>query len=111
MLPCNLERMIWNVQKIFHIQKRQQTDLSPVRVVEAVATMLDKCVIVSGNDRISQQANANATYLFQCLVRSTLCAKKVAEEFKLSTEAFNWLIGEVETRFNQAIVSFGSFFG
>ncbi|KAG7162943.1 DNA-directed RNA polymerase II subunit RPB1-like 12 [Homarus americanus] len=66
-LPCNLERMIWNVQKIFHINKRTQTDLSPVRVVESIQTMLDKCVIVSGNDRISKQANENATFLFQCL--------------------------------------------
>lgn len=106
-LPCNLERMIWNVQKIFHINKRIQTDLSPVRVVESIQAMLAKCVIVSGNDRISRQANENATFLFQCLVRSTLCTKKVAEEYKLTCEAFSWLIGEIETRFNQAIVSDG----
>lgn len=33
-LPCNLQRMIWNVQKIFHINKRAQTDLSPLRVIQ-----------------------------------------------------------------------------
>ncbi|KAK7074174.1 DNA-directed RNA polymerase II subunit RPB1, partial [Halocaridina rubra] len=110
-LPCNLERMIWNVQKIFHINKRTQTDLSPVRVVESVKAMLDKCVIVSGEDRISRQANENATYLFQCLVRSVLCTKKVSEEFKLTVEAFNWLIGEIETRFNQSLASPGEMVG
>jgi DNA-directed RNA polymerase II subunit RPB1 len=31
-LPCNLERMIWNAQKIFHINKRSPTDLNPVKV-------------------------------------------------------------------------------
>lgn len=107
-LPCNLERMIWNVQKIFHINKRTPTDLSPVRVVEGVKDMLNKCTIVAGEDRISIQANENATFLFQCLVRSTLCTKKVAEEYKLTTEAFNWLVGEIETRFHQAIVSMNS---
>lgn len=32
-LPCNLRRMIWNVQKIFHINLRQPTDLSPLKVI------------------------------------------------------------------------------
>ena len=97
--------MIWNVQKIFHINKRTPTDLSPVRVVEGVRDMLAKCNIVTGEDRISLQANENATFCFQCLVRSTLCTKKVAEDYKLTTESFNWLVGEIETRFHQAIVS------
>lgn len=69
-----------------------------------VRELLRKCVIVSGEDRLSKQANENATLLFQCLVRSTLCTKCVAEEFRLSTEAFEWLIGEIETRFQQAQV-------
>ena len=33
-LPCNMERMIWNAQKIFHINPRIQTDLHPVKIVE-----------------------------------------------------------------------------
>ena len=103
-LPCNLQRMIWNVQKIFHINKRAPTDLNPVRVIEGVEELLKKCVIVNGEDRLSKQANENATLLFQCLVRSTLCTKRVAEEFRLSSAAFEWLIGEVETRFQQAQV-------
>lgn len=82
-----------------------QTDLSPIKVVEGVNDTLKKCMIVGGEDRISIQANENATLLFQCLVRSTLCTKKVAEDYRLTTEAFNWLMGEIETRFNQAIVS------
>jgi len=35
-LPCNLKRMIWNVQKIFHINKRGQTDLNPVKVINGM---------------------------------------------------------------------------
>lgn len=33
-LPCNLLRMIWNAQKIFHINSRLPSDLHPVKVVE-----------------------------------------------------------------------------
>ncbi|CAD7094132.1 unnamed protein product [Hermetia illucens] len=110
-LPCNLQRMIWNVQKIFHINKRVPTDLSPLKVIQGVKELLQRCVIVSGNDRISKQANENATLLFQCLVRSTLCTKYVAEEFRLTSEAFEWLIGEIETRFQQAQVNPGEMVG
>ncbi|XP_057339128.1 DNA-directed RNA polymerase II subunit RPB1 [Microplitis mediator] len=110
-LPCNLQRMIWNVQKIFHINKRAPTDLSPMRVIQGVKDLLEKCIIVAGEDRLSKQANENATLLFRCLVRSTLCTKCVSEEFRLSSEAFEWLIGEIETRFQQAQVSPGEMVG
>lgn len=110
-LPCNLQRMIWNVQKIFHINKRAPTDLSPLKVIQGVRELLQKCVIVAGTDRLSKQANENATLLFQCLVRSTLCTKYVAEEFRLNNEAFEWLIGEIETRFQQAQCNPGEMVG
>ena len=103
--------MIWNVQKIFHINKRAPTDLSPMRVIQGVKDLLEKCIIVAGEDRLSKQANENATLLFQCLVRSTLCTKGVSEEFRLSGEAFEWLIGEIETRFQQAQCAPGEMVG
>jgi DNA-directed RNA polymerase II subunit RPB1 len=103
--------MIWNVQKIFHINKRAPTDLSPLRVIQGVRDLLAKCVIVVGEDKLSIQANQNATLLFQCLVRSTLCSKRLAEEYRLSSEAFEWLIGEIETRFQQAQAQPGEMVG
>lgn len=87
------------------------TDLSPLRVINGVRDLLQRCVIVVGNDHLSKQANENATLLFQCLVRSTLCTKYVAEEFRLSAEAFEWLIGEIETRFQQAQANPGEMVG
>ncbi|KZS16977.1 DNA-directed RNA polymerase [Daphnia magna] len=110
-LPCNLQRMIWNVQKIFHINKRAPTDLSPLRVIQGVRDLLSRCVVVVGEDKLSVQANQNATLLFQCLIRSTLCSKRLAEEYRLSSEAFEWLIGEIETRFQQAQAQPGEMVG
>lgn len=74
-------------------------------IVSGVKDLLQKCIIVAGDDHLSKQANENATLLFQCLVRSTLCTKLVSEKFRLSSEAFEWLIGEIENRFKQAQVS------
>ncbi|KAG9511162.1 DNA-directed RNA polymerase II subunit RPB1, partial [Fragariocoptes setiger] len=110
-LPCNLHRMIWNAQKIFHVNQRSQTDLSPLRVVRGVEDLVKKLIIVPGEDRLSVQANENATILFKAHVRSTLCSKRVAEEFRLTSEAFEWLLGEVETRFQQAQVQPGEMVG
>ena len=33
-LPCNLQRMIWNAHKIFKTDKHKPTDLHPLKVVE-----------------------------------------------------------------------------
>ena len=35
-LPCKIERLIWNAKKIFRINARKQTDLNPLKVVEGV---------------------------------------------------------------------------
>ena len=35
-LPCNLQRMIWNAHKIFKIDKHKTTDLQPLKVIEGV---------------------------------------------------------------------------
>ncbi len=110
-LPCNIERMIWNAQKIFHINKRGPTDLSPVKVIDGVKALLKKCVIVRGDDKLSKQANENATTLFQCLVRSMLCTKLVSEQHRLSEEAFDWLLGEIEMKFMQAQATPGEMVG
>ena len=69
-----------------------------------VRELSKKLVIVQGEDHISKQAQFNATLLFNVLLRSTLCSKRVAEEFHLSSEAFEWLLGEIETRFNLSMV-------
>lgn len=64
-----------------------------------------KLVIVNGEDPLSQQAQENATLLINIHLRATLCSKRMTEEFRLSTEAYDWLLGEIETKFNQSIVS------
>lgn len=33
-LPCNLQRLIWNAQKIFKINVRKPSNLHPLKVVE-----------------------------------------------------------------------------
>ncbi|VDM61987.1 unnamed protein product, partial [Angiostrongylus costaricensis] len=110
-LPCNLQRLIWNAQKIFHVETRKVSNLSPLHVVDGVRKLSKRLIIVSGEDKISKQAQYNATLLMNILIRSTLCSKKMASTHKLNMEAFDWLIGEIETRFQQAIAQPGEMVG
>ena len=110
-LPCNINRMIWNAQKIFHVNKRAPTDLSPLKVTEGVENLVKKLSIVPGEDPLSVKANENATLLFRCLLRSTLCTKKVTEQDRLSTEAFDWLLGEIDSKFHQSQAQPGEMVG
>lgn len=75
-------------------------------LLSGVADLCKRLISVPGDDKLSVQANANATILMKCLVRATLCSKRVTEEFRLSAEAFEWLLGEIETRFQQSHVRF-----
>uniref|UniRef100_H2Z9E4 DNA-directed RNA polymerase subunit n=1 Tax=Ciona savignyi TaxID=51511 RepID=H2Z9E4_CIOSA len=110
-LPVNLGRLIWNAQKIFHIDLRGPANLNPLRVIEGVRDLSKKLVIVCGEDRLSKEAQSNATLLFNVHLRSTLCSRRVADEFRLSAEAFEWILGEVETKFQQAQVHPGEMVG
>ena len=65
----NLHRLIWNAQKIFNIDLRKPTSLSPIDVIEGVKNLSKKLIIVCGEDRLSKEAQANATLLFNVHLR------------------------------------------
>ena len=65
----NLHRLIWNAQKIFHIDLRAPTSLNPIEVINGVREISKKLVIVCGEDRLSKEAQANATLLMNVHLR------------------------------------------
>ncbi|QHO35434.1 DNA-directed RNA polymerase II subunit [Arachis hypogaea] len=90
-LPVNLKRLIRNAQKTFKIDFRRPSDMDPIEIVEAVDKLQERLKVVPGDDLLSQEAQKNATVLFNILLRSTLSSKRVLQEYKLSREAFEWL--------------------
>ena len=100
-----------NAQKTFRVELREPSNLNPVKIVESVRQLCSKLVVVSGEDRLSKEAQTNATLLMNILLRSYLSSKRITEEFKLSEEAFDWLLGEIETRFQQAKTQPGEMVG
>ncbi|CAF4100212.1 unnamed protein product, partial [Rotaria sordida] len=110
-LPCNLERLIYNAKKTFSISNRTQSNLSPMQVIQGLQKLTQRLIIVKGDDRLSHEAQYNATMLINILLRSSLSSRQVLEVHRLTDEAFNWLCGEIETRFQQAQVQSGEMVG
>lgn len=110
-LPVNLRRIIQNAQQIFHSGRQKASDLKLNEIVEGVRDLCTKVHVVRGKGKLAEEAQENATLLFQCLLRSRLAARRVIEEFKLSRISFEWVMGEIETQFQKSLVHPGEMVG
>jgi len=114
-LPVNLKRLIWNAQKRFRVEGATagalRSSLAPTYVIEQLRALCDRLVVIRGADALSVEAQNNATLLFKTMLRSTFAAKRVIKDYNLSRDAFQWLLGEVEARFNQALAHPGEMIG
>ena len=110
-LPVNLLRIVQNASQIFHIDRRKPSDLEPAYIVDSVQELGKRLIVVRGNDNLSHEAQENATLMFRMHIRATFAARRVLEKFHLTREAFDWVLGEVESKFNQSIVHPGEMCG
>jgi DNA-directed RNA polymerase II subunit RPB1 len=110
-LPVNLYRIIQNAVQIFHIDRRKPSDLEPAYIVDSVRELGERLIVVRGDDALSREAQENATLMFKMHLRATFAARKVLEQYHLTKEAFEWVLGEVETKFNQSLVHPGEMCG
>jgi len=109
--PGNIRRVLQNAHRQFRIDKSLPSDLHPKDVIQKVNDLLDRLVVVVGDDPLSIEAQNNATTLYRILIRSLLSSKRVLKDWRLSESALNWVLGEIETRFNQAKVNPGEMAG
>ncbi|PIL22893.1 hypothetical protein GSI_15589 [Ganoderma sinense ZZ0214-1] len=99
-LPVNLQRIVQNAMQIFHIDRRKPSDLEPAYIIDSVRDLCDRLVVVRGESLLSKEAQQNATLLFHMLLRATFATHHVLERYDLNHEAFDWVLGEVEAKFN-----------
>uniref|UniRef100_A0A0D9XW28 DNA-directed RNA polymerase subunit n=1 Tax=Leersia perrieri TaxID=77586 RepID=A0A0D9XW28_9ORYZ len=110
-MPVNLKRLIWNAQKTFKIDLRRPSDMHPMEIVDAIDKLEERLKVVPGDDAMSIEAQKNATLFFNIMLRSTFASKRVLKEYRLTKEAFEWVIGEIESRFLQSLVAPGEMIG
>jgi DNA-directed RNA polymerase II subunit RPB1 len=110
-LPLNVVRMIEAAKAKFRIKDGARSDLHPIEVIAKVRELLEKLVIVRGNDDLSVEAQDSATKLFKCHLRSRLAFKRLVVEYSLNKLAFENVMGDLENRFLRAAVSPGEMVG
>ncbi|GKZ01276.1 hypothetical protein MPSEU_001078600 [Mayamaea pseudoterrestris] len=109
--PGNIRRVVQNALRQFKINRGKPSDLHPEEAIEKVNGLIERLVVVVGDDPLSLEAQSNATTLYRILIRSLLASKRILKDFRLSRAALDWVIGEVETRFNVAKVNPGEMAG
>ena len=110
-LPLNVARIIDQSQKHFKIRQGDKTDLDPMHVITEVNKLLDRMIVVRGHDRLSQEAQSNATMLIKVQLRSQLAYKRLVNQHSLDQMAFDNVIGTIEKKFNEAIAAPGEMVG
>lgn len=110
-LPVNLQRIVQNAMQIFHIDRRKPSDLDPAYIVDAVKELGQRLIVVRGEDVLSREAQENSTLTFRMHLRATFASRRVLEKFHLTREAFDWVLGEVEAKFNQSVAHPGEMCG
>ncbi|TAQ86559.1 hypothetical protein B7494_g5126 [Chlorociboria aeruginascens] len=110
-LPMNVVRIIDSAKRLFKVDDSQRSDLHPAEVIPQVKQLLERMIIVRGDDELSREAQLNATLLIKAQLRSRLAYKRVAIHMRLNRLAFAHVLGELESRFTRALVNPGEMVG
>ena len=110
-LPINVIRILDTAKTTFKIKNGARSNLHPAEVIPAVNGLLDRLLVVRGDDPLSEEAQHNATLLFKAQLRSRLAFKRLVMENSLNKLAFQHVLGEVESRFCRAAVNPGEMVG
>jgi DNA-directed RNA polymerase II subunit RPB1 len=110
-LPMNVARIISQTAIRYKIRKGSESDLDPHHAITSVNALMAKLVVVRGDDTLSVEAQSNATLLIRSQLRSRLAFKRLIQDFSINRLAFDSIIGQVEKRFNDAVVAPGEMVG
>ena len=109
--PVNIPRIIWNAKKNFGINNQSKSDLHPLEILRKIEGLKKQLILVKGNDALSIEAQENSTKLFYSILHYNLCCKRMIVNERMSSKAFDWIIGEIENRFFQSIARPGEMVG
>ena len=101
-IGVNVPRLLWNAKEK-NIKSNCKTDLRPDYVIDEVIKLTEKLSVIPGvkirQEPLIFEANENSTWLFRIYLRQILSAKVVIQQERLSKQSFDWLLGEIESRF------------
>lgn len=111
----NVPRIIWNAKEQFNIRPHQKSNLHPAYAIKRLQSLMEELAPIPGvfikKDPLILEANSDSTWLFKIYLRSLLSAKQVIQQERLTEDAFEWILGEIKSRFEQALVNPGEMVG
>ncbi|CAI6537502.1 AAB_G0007620.mRNA.1.CDS.1 [Saccharomyces cerevisiae] len=110
-LPVNIRRIIQNAQQTFHIDHTKPSDLTIKDIVLGVKDLQENLLVLRGKNEIIQNAQRDAVTLFCCLLRSRLATRRVLQEYRLTKQAFDWVLNNIEAQFLRSVVHPGEMVG
>ncbi|CAI4037766.1 hypothetical protein SMKI_04G0990 [Saccharomyces mikatae IFO 1815] len=110
-LPVNIRRIIQNAQQTFHIDHTKPSDLTIKDIVLGVKDLQGSLLVLRGKNEIIQNAQRDAVTLFCCLLRSRLATRRVLQEYRLTKQAFDWVLSNIEAQFLRSVVHPGEMVG
>jgi len=114
-MPINLKRLIQNAKKMFDIGNRSKSDLKPTEVISKLSSTLNELCTIPGlerrKDKLLIEANQNSTLLLRIYLKSILNSKNVILNEKLSSSSFDYILGEIKSKFEQSMVNPGEMIG
>nr|AAK15346.1 RNA polymerase II largest subunit [Leptomonas seymouri] len=119
-LPVNVARLIQNATTTMG-QAHQVSNLNPITVIQRVRDCRKTLVQLfpsyhkdySGRflNVLSQQRVKRALTLFDIHLRQILGSKRVLKEYKLNDKAFEYLLKEIRTKYQQSLITPGEIIG
>ena len=97
--PVDLQNLIVKAKERFPLLSDLQD--SPLTFITKLKNLTDKLTEISGNE----------TLLFNILLRSKLSSRRVIEDYQLSPNAFDWIMQQIETKFEMSSVNPGDSVG
>lgn len=119
-LPVNVARLIQNARTTMG-KRSQVSNLNPITVIQRVRELQEDLVQLfpsyhkdySGRflNVLSQQRVERALTLFGIHLRQILGSKRVLKEYKLNDKAFEYLLKEIRTKYQQSLITPGEIIG
>jgi DNA-directed RNA polymerase II subunit RPB1 len=113
-MPVNVDRLLWRTKRDFRLTKSKPTDLTPQQVIAKVRKLcsdFEELLCPNQFDPMGTERKKGGTEMLQVLIRSQFAAKVVLQDLRLSEDALNWVLGEVLSRYNKALVAAGEMCG
>ena len=110
-IPVNIKTIITYAENDYNINLFSKSDLNPLIALRMVRELKEKLILIKGDDELSKEGQDCALTLFNMVLNYSLSTKNIIIKHRLTKKAFEFVCGEILSKFEQAIVKPGEMVG